>query len=144
MADLDIQHAALVALKIVKANERLAGDYAALFKEHGLSSPQYNVLRILRGARDEDLSCHEVGRRLITRVPDVTRLLDRLEQRGLIERWRCQDDRRVVRTRITADGLGLLARLDTPLKQVVARQFAGFSDRQLAQLDRLLEALLAT
>lgn len=144
MADLDIQQAALVALKIVKANERLAGDYAALFKEHGLSSPQYNVLRILRGARDDDLSCHEVGRRLITRVPDVTRLLDRLEQRGLIERWRCQDDRRVVRTRITGDGLALLKRLDTPLQRVVAGQFAGFSDRQLAQLDRLLEALLAT
>lgn len=144
MADLDIQQAALVALKIVKANERLAGDYAALFKEHGLSSPQYNVLRILRGARGDDLSCHEVGRRLITRVPDVTRLLDRLEQRGLIERWRCQDDRRVVRTRITADGLALLERLDDPLQRVVAEQFAGFSDRQLAQLDRLLEALLAT
>jgi len=144
MADLDVQQAALVALKIVKANERLAGDYAALFKEHGLSSPQYNVLRILRGARDDDLSCHEVGRRLITRVPDVTRLLDRLEQRGLIERWRCQDDRRVVRTRITADGLALLERLDAPLQRVVAEQFAGFSDRQLAQLDRLLEALLAT
>jgi DNA-binding MarR family transcriptional regulator len=144
MADLDTQQAALVALKIVKANERLSGDYAALFKEHGLSSPQYNVLRILRGARDEQLSCHEVGQRLITRVPDVTRLLDRLEQRGLIERWRCQDDRRVVRTRITPDGLALLERLDTPLQQVVSRQFEGFSDRQLAQLDRLLEALLAT
>ena len=144
MADLDIHKAELVTLKIVKANERLAGSHAALFKAHGLSSPQYNVLRILRGARDEDLSCHEVGRRLITRVPDVTRLLDRLEQRGLIERWRCQDDRRVVRTRITPEGLALVGRIDRPLQQVVAEQFADFSDRKLAQLDRLLEALLAT
>ncbi|MEZ4386008.1 MAG: MarR family transcriptional regulator [Candidatus Krumholzibacteriia bacterium] len=142
MSDLDIRRAELLALKVMKTHERLEAGYSALFKAHGLSSPQYNVLRILRGARGEDLSCHEVGERLLKRVPDVTRLLDRLEQRGLIERWRCQEDRRVVRTRLTAAGLELVNSIDAPLQRLVAAQFGRYNERKLAQLDRLLDGLL--
>jgi DNA-binding MarR family transcriptional regulator len=126
----------------MKIHERIEGNHATLFKSFGLSGPQYNVLRILRGARGEDLSCHEVGNRLLKRVPDVTRLLDRLEARGLIERWRCTDDRRVVRTRITDAGLELLGQIDRPLAELIGTQFAAFDDRKLARLDRLLDGLL--
>jgi DNA-binding MarR family transcriptional regulator len=142
MPDLDLRTAELVYVKLLKAHERLEGQHADLFKQFGLSLPQYNVLRILRGAQGEDLPCHEVGRRMLKRVPDVTRLLDRLEQRALIERWRCEEDRRVVRTRITRTGLALLEGVDTPLRDLVAMQFARFDDRKLAQLGRLLDALL--
>lgn len=142
MSDLDLRQAELTALKVMKAHEHLEGAYSALFKSHGLSSPQYNVLRILRGARDEDLNCQEVGARLLKRVPDVTRLMDRLEQRDLIERWRCADDRRVVRTRITPAGLALVNSIDAPLQALVSAQFAGYTPRKLEQLDRLLETLL--
>jgi len=138
----DLRHAELVAVKLMKVHERLEGEHAVLFKACGLSSPQYNVLRILRGARGEDLSCHEVGNRLLKRVPDVTRLLDRLETRGLIERWRCRDDRRVVRTRITEAGLDLLEEIDEPLRQLVASQFSSFTDRKLERFDQMLDALL--
>jgi DNA-binding MarR family transcriptional regulator len=142
MSDLDLRHAELVYVKLLEVHERLEGENVALFKEFGLSLPQYNVLRILRGAQGEDLSCHEVSARMLKRVPDVTRLLDRLEQRDLIARWRCDQDRRVVRTRITDAGLALLAEMDAPIKALLARQFRQFDDRKLAQLDRLLGRLL--
>ena len=142
MSKLDIRRAEKVGLKLLKVHEHLENGHATLFKIHGLSSPQYNVLRILRGARGEDLSCHEVGARMLKRVPDVTRLLDRLEQRGWIRRWRCTEDRRVVRTRITEAGLALLAAIDAPLTAQVRADFRAFDDRKLAQLDRLLDALL--
>ena len=143
MTDRDIRQAERTALKILQVHEQLEGERTVLFKAHGLSGPQYNVLRILRGAGDEDPSCHEVGARLLTRVPDVTRLLDRLEQRDLISRWRCADDRRVVRTRITPAGLHLLAQIDGPLRDLIARQFTGLGPSQLTQLDRLLGLLLS-
>jgi DNA-binding MarR family transcriptional regulator len=142
MTKLDIQKAELTGIKLMKVFEHLDSGHASLFKDHGLSGPQYNVLRILRGARGEDLNCHEVGDRMLKRVPDVTRLLDRLEQRNLITRWRCSEDRRVVRTRITEDGLQLLAAIDKPLRDRVKQDFRHFDDRKLAQLDRLLGALL--
>ncbi|MBE0565142.1 MAG: MarR family transcriptional regulator [Krumholzibacteria bacterium] len=126
----------------MKAHEYLEAGHAAVFKLHGLSAPQYNVLRILRGAGDTELSCHEVGERMVKRVPDVTRLLDRLEHRGLIERRRCPEDRRVVRTRLTGQGLALVAAIDEPLQARIRREFAAFDDPALARLDALLDALL--
>ncbi len=142
MTDLDLRQAELISVKLLKVCEHIESERAALFKASGLSLPQYNVLRILRGAQGEELPCHEVGARMLKRVPDVTRLLDRLEQRGLIERWRCAEDRRVVRTRITDAGLDLLAGIDQPLGELIAREFSHFTDRKLAQLDRLLGDLL--
>lgn len=139
---LDVRQAERTALKLMRAHEHLEAGRASLFKAHGLSAPQYNVLRILRGAGAGELSCHEVGARMVKRVPDVTRLLDRLEQRGLIERRRCPEDRRVVRTRITAGGLALLAALDQPLHERIRREFAAFDGESLARLDALLDGLL--
>ena len=142
MTAIDVRRAELTALKLMRVHERFADGRAALFKGHGLSAPQYNVLRILRGAAGAELSCHEVGARMLKRVPDVTRLLDRLETRGLIARWRSAEDRRVVRTRITAAGLELLAEIDAPLRDLIGREFAVFDAAALQRLDELLDALL--
>lgn len=88
-----------------------------LLKPHGITGTQYNVLRILRGAGAEGLCRSEIGERMVRRVPDVTRLLDRLEDTGYIGRSRGGEDRRYVTTRITPAGLEALAALD----QVIAR-----------------------
>src|SRR5690348_11446657 len=89
--------------------------FAESLKPYGVTPTQYNVLRILRGAGAEGLCRNEVRDRLISQVPDVTRLLDRLEDSGLIERERSTTDRRQVATRITAAGLELLQALDEPV-----------------------------
>jgi DNA-binding MarR family transcriptional regulator len=93
----------------------LAHSMAETLRPHGLTLTQYNVLRILRGAGEPGLCRNEVRERMVTRVPDVTRLLDRMEESGLIERSREGADRRFVTTRITAEGLRLLAELDEPV-----------------------------
>ncbi len=143
MSAVDVRRAELVALKLRKVHEKLEGEYASTFKAEGLSAPQYNALRILRGALSEDLSCHEVGNRMLKRVPDVTRLLDRLEQRGLVERWRCAEDRRVVRVRITKAGMDLVAAIEKPLRKVIRTQFKHYDHKKLTRLDGLLDDLLA-
>ena len=111
----------------------------ALLKTAGLSGTQYNVLRILRGAGAAGLACREVGCRLISRDPDITRLLDRLETRGLITRTREQKDRRVVKTFITDKGLQILAKLDAPVQEMHRRQLRHLPPAKLRQLSRLLE-----
>src|SRR5947209_2864492 len=98
-------------------------DVAAELKPAELSPTQYNVLRILRGAGPEGLACGRIAERMITRDPDMTRLLDRMKKRGLIERHRCPKDRRVVRGRLTAAGARLLEKLDGPVLDLVRRQF---------------------
>ena len=77
-----------------------------MIKSHGLTGAQYNVLRILRGAEPEGLLCRGISERMISRDPDITRLLDRMEKRGLITRERQTEDRRVIKTRITPEGSG--------------------------------------
>src|SRR5262252_8376572 len=96
-------------LDLLLTAEVLSHPLVEVLKGHELSATQYNVLRILRGA-PEGLTCGEVGSRMITRDPDITRLLDRLEKRGLISRWRETKDRRTVMARITPEGLALLSR----------------------------------
>jgi DNA-binding MarR family transcriptional regulator len=105
--------------------------------QHGITLPQYNVLRILRGA-PEGLPCGEIANRMITRDPDVTRLLDRLEKRSLISRCRETKDRRTVMVRITPAGLKLLARLDTPVQDGHRRQLGHLGREQLKTLTELL------
>ena len=112
---------AYVALQ--RAAAALLEELAQLLKPHGLSATQYNVLRILRGARPELLSCGEIASRLIAKDPDLTRLLDRLAGLGWIERSRGQADRRVVRAGITAEGVGLLKSLDGEIAALHRRQF---------------------
>jgi len=132
------EQAAYIAL------QRLASDLgqgiAEVLKAAGLSGPQYNVLRILRGAAPEGLSCGDIGARLITRDPDITRLLDRLEKRGLVARFRESGDRRVVTTRITSSGQELLQSLDAPIDEVHRRQLGHLGEDRLGTLLELLRA----
>jgi DNA-binding MarR family transcriptional regulator len=126
-------------IAIVKAATRLMDEFSAIVKPVDLSLSQYNVLRILRGAGPEGATCGQVVERLIQRDPDVTRLLDRLERRGLIERNRDSNDRRIVRTCITEAGLELLASLDDAVNLMHARHLGHLSDQQLGDLRRLIE-----
>ena len=114
---------------------------ARLFRPVGITWTQYDALRILRGSHPEALACSDVGARMVTPVPDVTRLLDRLEGRGWVERRRAAEDRRVVLVAITGDGLGLLERLDPQVETWIERRFAPLSRRQLDALVENLEIL---
>jgi DNA-binding MarR family transcriptional regulator len=112
-------------------------------KGHDLTPAQYNTLRILCGAEPDaltcgGLTCGEIGERLVSPGPDVTRLLDRLEQRGLIARLRDAGDRRVVRARITAQGLDLLTALDEPVGRMLGRLLGNLGKERLRSLVDLL------
>jgi DNA-binding MarR family transcriptional regulator len=107
-------------------------------KGQDLTPAQYNTLRILRGAEPDSLTCGEIGERLVSPGPDVTRLLDRLEQRGLVTRVRDGEDRRVVRARITASGLDLLTALDEPVGRVLAQMLGSLGEERLRTLVALL------
>ncbi len=128
---------------LLQAAERLQREFAELFKARDLSPAQYNVLRILRGAEPLGATSGEVADRLINPDPDVTRLLDRLEKRGLVARTRETKDRRVVRTRITGAGLALLDELDEPVDALHETQFGHLGERRLAALGRLLQEVRA-
>src|SRR5205085_11407763 len=102
-------------LNLVRTAEFLMAAIAELIKPESVTLTQCNALRILRGAGDQGLMCGEIGERMLTKESDITRLLDRLETRGLISRERPADNRRVVITRITTEGSKLLSRLDQPV-----------------------------
>lgn len=133
-----------VFLAIQRAASALSAPVADLLRQEGLSAAQYNVLRILRGAPEEGLSCGEIADRLVTRDPDMTRLLDRLEAGGLIARSREKADRRVVTTRITGEGLRLLAQLDEPVADLHKRQLSHLGKARLSQLASLLDETTRT
>lgn len=124
-------------LELLRTAEALSYPLVQVLKARDLSATQYNVLRILRGA-PEGLTCGEVGERMITRDPDITRLLDRLEKRKLIVRARDSKDRRVVLTRITPDGLETLAELDGPVEETHRRTLGHMGSERLEQLSVLL------
>jgi DNA-binding MarR family transcriptional regulator len=111
-----------------------------MLKAHGLSPTQYNALRILRGAGDEGRACSEIAERMINRDPDITRLVDRLERRGLVVRSREGRDRRVITTRITPAGLELLRALDGPVEEFNRKMLGSLGEQQLQTLIRLLES----
>jgi DNA-binding MarR family transcriptional regulator len=126
-------------LNLARTWDVLAGELAVgVFKPAGVSPVQYNVLRILRGA-GEPLACGEIASRLITREPDMTRLLDRMEQRGLVSRCRESEDRRVVRVSITDGGRKVLKDLDPKILSAHRKQFAHMNVVELRQLIALLE-----
>ena len=127
----------LAFVELARTTDILSRAPAMLLKVQGLSPTQYNVLRILRGA-PEGLACGEIAGRMITRDPDVTRLLDRLEKRGLISRCREEHDRRTVKTRITAAGLKRLAELDAPVQALHRKQLGHLKHDQLKGLSGLL------
>jgi DNA-binding MarR family transcriptional regulator len=130
-------------LELLHTTDRLSRGVAAVLKHEDLSLTQYNVLRILRGA-PEGLACGEIAKRLVTREPDITRLLDRMEKKGLISRCRETNDRRTVLTRITKAGLEVVNRLDEPVRGVHRKQLGHLGRAHLVSLAELLHALRPT
>jgi DNA-binding MarR family transcriptional regulator len=128
-----------IFVALLQAADTLGQEAEQLLKAAGLTGAQYNVLRILRGAEPQGLPCRGIGDRMISHDPDMTRLLDRLEKRGLITRNRQTDDRRVVKTRITPQALSLLKTLDQPVRELHKRQFRHMSAARLKILSGLLE-----
>ena len=126
-------------LNIQRTADALMRGLEELLKPSGLTQTQYNVLRILRGAKPDGLLCRELSERMVTRDPDITRLLDRLERRGLISRLRDRKDRRALTVRITAAGAELVSKLDDPVARLHSRQLAHLGAPQLHRLIDLLE-----
>ena len=128
-----------VFLDLLRTTDQLGRRVATVLKTDDLSGNQYNVLRILRGSPD-GLTCGEIASRMITRDPDITRLLDRLEKRNLISRCRETKDRRMVMARIARDGLKLLGRLDEPVQEAHRKQLGHLGSERLRALTELLHA----
>jgi DNA-binding MarR family transcriptional regulator len=128
-------------LSIERTAAVLGHAFAEALRPYDVTPTQYNVLRILRGAGAAGLCRNEVRERLVAQVPDVTRLIDRLEEMGLVARARGEADRRLVTTRITRDGLRLLDRLEEPVAETHRRQLGHMDERSLrALVDLLAEA----
>jgi DNA-binding MarR family transcriptional regulator len=128
-------------LNIQRTADHLAATIGRLLKAVDLSAQQFNVLRILRGARRDGLACREIGDRVVTRDPDITRLLDRMERNGLLERSRESKDRRVVTVRITEPGLAILKQVERPVEQELKRQVGRLGAGALAELIGMLELI---
>lgn len=128
-----------VVLNVMRTAATFRKGVSEALKPFDLTAPQYNILRILRGAPEDGLPCSEVGDRLISQDPDVTRLLDRLEKRGLVTRGRTLTDRRVVNARITKAGQDLVDQLDSPINSVHEAQLGHMKKKRLRELVDLLE-----
>ena len=126
-------------LNVQRTSNTLSQGIAELLRSHDLTPAQYNVLRILRGAGEDGLTASDIAGRMISRDPDVTRLVDRLEKRGLVDRWRCSHDRRVVWTRLSPAGRALIDPLDAPLDALHRRLLSHMSPEKLQTLIALLE-----
>jgi len=126
------------ALNLYRTASLISEPHDRLFKSHGISSPLYNILRILRG-NAEGLPCSEIGAQMVTRVPDTTRLIDRLVRQDFVERSRGDQDRRVVKVRITDAGLSLLKQLDKPVLDLHRQSLGHLTPAELEELNRLLE-----
>lgn len=125
------------ALSLFRTSDQLHLRFERLFKKHGLTHSQYNVLRILRGAGGP-LPILEIASRTITVVPGITGLIDRLEKCGLVRRERSTQDRRVVYVAITPKAVELLAEIDQPLAEAHEEYLAGLSRREQEELIRFL------
>jgi DNA-binding MarR family transcriptional regulator len=128
-------------LSIQRTAAMLEHAFEGSLKPHGITATQYNVLRILRGSEPDGLCRNEVGARLVRQVPDVTRLLDRLEDAKLISRQRGGDDRRYVTTKITKAGLRLLDQMDQKINETHDEQLGHLDEAQLRKLITLLSAV---
>ena len=129
-----------IFVAILKSADMLSAQAEQLIKASGLTGTQYNVLRILRGAGPDGLPCNGISERMISHDPDMTRMLDRMENRLWITRERQKEDRRVVKARITDEGLKLLKKLDAPVRELHKRQFAQMSaTRQKTLLELISE-----
>ena len=127
-------------LSLWRTYDRLRALEDEMFGRHGLTAQQYNALRLLRGVKSEGMQTLTLAGRLISRAPDITRLLDRLEEQGLVARERLSGNRRVVLIRITASGLALLSRLDAEVRESHERQLGHLDRTELRSLIGLLRA----
>jgi DNA-binding MarR family transcriptional regulator len=127
-----------VSLNLLRTLDSLQSEFHQFFSAHGLSGPQYNVLRILRGHGGDGVASQVIASQMITRTPDITRLVDRLAEAGLVCRAKTSQDRRVVLVCITPAGLELLARIDQPLLDLHRRQLSHMGRDELETLNRLL------
>jgi DNA-binding MarR family transcriptional regulator len=134
-------HESVVAL--LRTTDLVRRHATALLDGHGITLQQFNVLRILRGAGDAGLPTLEVAERMIEQTPGVTRLLDRLEAKGLVRRQRCAKDRRQHLCWITQEGLTLLARLDGPVDRANRESLKGLGAGDQRELVRLLDLVRA-
>lgn len=126
-------------LSLMRTADTLQTQIEARLKDFGLTGTQYNALRILRGAGPEGLPCREIGERMIAHDPDITRLLNRLEDRALVERARAKHDRRVIYGKVTAAGLKLLKDMDGPIEKHNREMLRHVGQEKLKQLIELLE-----
>lgn len=127
-----------VYLNLQRTAYMLATKTVEILKRKDLTPTQYNALRILRGAGENGLTCSEVSMRMVTNDSDITRLLERLESRGLICRVRAENDRRVIIARITSGGLDILGKLDDPVAEMNRAQLGHLGQDLLEQLNALL------
>jgi len=125
-------------LNIQRTANLLGDEFEVVLKPYEITRTQYNVLRILRGAEPDGLCRNEIRERLINRMPDATRLLDRMESAGLVTRSREEEDRRMVRTRITAQGRKIVDDLDQPVNSHHGEQLGHLSSEELHTLIKLL------
>lgn len=126
-------------LNLVRTAQQLIASEECFMHKFGLSGPKYNVLRILRGIGGKGAPCSVIRERMVTRVPDITRLIDRLEADGLVTRHRVEHDRRLVLVRPTKKALSRLNEMDQPLLEVHREQLGHMSVEELNTLSRLLE-----
>jgi DNA-binding MarR family transcriptional regulator len=133
-----------VILNLARTAEYLASASAVVFKAADLTATQYNVLRILRGAGSDGLSCSEIGERMVTKESDITRLLDRIESRGLISRERPASNRRLVIARITDSGLKILQELDEPVAEINRQLVGHLGKEKLKMVTKLMEEIRST
>ena len=130
-------------LTLYRTADAIQRDFAQLIEPHGISSQQYNVLRILRGAGAEGLPTLEIADRMVERTPGITRLLDKLETKRLVRRLRCPEDRRQVLCYITEPGLQVLAQLDQPALEMGVRTMRALTTPELRRLIALLNQVRA-
>ena len=130
-----------IFISIIQVSEKLQFEFNELFKPYGITHQQYNVLRILHGAGGQGLPTREVANRMINRMPDICRLIDRLKDKNLVKRRRLTKDRRIVRVMITEEGIELLANLEKMTNELHKQQLSHLTEDQKEILRRVLTAI---
>jgi len=125
-------------LNLLRTHNMIAASPGRLMKRHGLSSAQYNILKILDSHHGEGLPCLEIVQQMVTRVPDITRLVDRLAEAELVQRNRSESDRRVVMITITSKGRDLVETIRQPLLEIHKQNLGHMTEEELSQLNQLL------
>jgi len=127
-----------VFIDLVRTQSQKMREVSSLLSRHDLTVSQYNVLRILRGAAKKGLRCGAISERMLTQVPDITRIVDRLAADGFVSREHSAEDRRVILIRISKKGHELLEGIDLPILELHAAQFANLTRSEISELGRLL------